>query len=380
MIEAQQDLRVELVTSWPELEPRRRQWQGLRSQLPHLTPFSDFEFIALWWKYFRDPGCQLRVLLVLNDDVLVAALPLYRRMTPLRRILPTLHFIGQGEAEHEEICAEYPDILVHPDNQQVAVELLAHRLVALTGWWRFKVKDALADSIFVSVLLPELEQLGVQHKIQVNGIRYWLTLTSQWDGYLASLKHNYRRKINLAQRRCMEQDEAELSTVTDAERIESSMNSLAELHGRRWQAAGEQGAFVSERFHRFHIEWAQDLFGRGLLRLSQFSIAGTPVAAIYQIHTDGTTYYYQSGVDVEKWGALSPGRLMLGHGIKQAIESGDRVYDFMRGADVSYKKDYGCETSEVFRMDIYALGFGGLVAQCIERLKEMAAKYLGRRA
>jgi len=260
------------------------------------------------------------------------------------------------------------------------VELLAHRLITLTGWWRFKVKDALPDSIFVSALLPALERLGIKQKIQVNGIRYWLTLPSQWETYLSSLKHNYRRKINLARRRCMEQDEAELSTVIDAAQVESSMNDLAELHGRRWQAVGEQGAFVSERFHRFHIEWAQDLFRRGLLRLSQFSVAGTPVAAIYQIHTDGTTYYYQSGVDVEKWGALSPGRLMLGHGIEQAIESGDRVYDFMRGADVSYKKDYGCETSEVFRMDIYARGLGGLVAQGIERLKSVVAKYVGRRA
>jgi len=373
-------LHAEVVTAMDRLSQLEVLWKALIDVAPAITPFAEFAFILLWWKFFQDAGCKLRVVAVWQRDVLVGLLPLYQRRSGPFGLIPTLHPIGQGEAEHEEVCAEYPDLIVAPGMEKQVADVAAQALLSLPGWWRLELRDVLPESFWMTELMPRLHDQGLPVKRASSGVRYWVDLPESWDGYLSGLKHNYRRKINLSRRRTEEAPGARVEHIDSAEHVEAAMQTLAKLHANRWALVGEKGAFASPRFNQFHVNWARTLLEHNQLRLTLLHINEEPVAAIYQIHAHGTTYYYQSGSDVEKWAGISPGKYMLSLGIEQAIAAEDRIYDFMRGADMSYKKDYGCTTADVFLMRAFRRSPGGGVAMAIEALKVRFQRLLGRLA
>jgi CelD/BcsL family acetyltransferase involved in cellulose biosynthesis len=97
----------------------------------------------------------------------------------------------------------------------------------------------------------------------------------------------------------------------------------------------QPGCFASESFSGFLHAAASRLFEVGMLRLHWIEMDGRPIAAEFHLANAGVTYTYQSGIDPDSL-ADEPGRMMHVVAIKEAIETGQRAFDFLRG-DEPYK-------------------------------------------
>ncbi|MBQ0752952.1 MAG: GNAT family N-acetyltransferase [Gammaproteobacteria bacterium] len=356
---------VRVLQSWADVIAIGPQWNALDELRDQECPFSSHEFALIWWQHFGTALCKPLVILVYQHERLMGIAPLYiRRRWPMLTV-PTLHFIGQGEAEEDEVCAEYLDIIASPDDEGEVARAVTRTLIDSTGWGRFLVKDMLSDSLLSRHVIPELAASWSGIHVEETGFRYRVRLPTSWDLYLSGLKQNHRRKINLARRRLAEHDDVHFREITAESDLEEGMKVLAALHGTRWSQMGLRGSFSSQRFLSFHLDWARVLLEGRRLRLLTLYIAETPIASIYLIENAPSAFYYQSGADTIEWSRLSPGRLLLSLAIEEAIDKKLSWFDFMRGGDSSYKNSYGCEEDRMYKAAIFRPGPWGLIASLI---------------
>lgn len=355
-------LSVKTLRNWSDVVGIAPQWDSLDALRKKECPFSSHEFASIWWRHFGAVRCEPLVILVYDDRELVGIAPFYiRRDLPFVGI-PTLYFIGQGEAEEDEVCAEYLDIIASPNYEERVAQAVAVRLMNGRDWGRAFVKDMLADSLFSRHVIPALSSAGADTHVDDTGLRYRVRLPESWDSYLAGLKQNHRRKITLARRRLGEQGNVQFREINAETDLEEGMKVLAELHGKRWSQMGLRGSFSSQRFLSFHLDWARVLLKEGKLRLLTLYIDDVPVASIYLIEDSPSAFYYQSGADTVNWARLSPGRLLLCWAIEEAIGKELSWFDFMRGGDSSYKNSYGCEEDPMCKAAIFRSSGWGIFA------------------
>ena len=90
---------------------------------------------------------------------------------------------------------------------------------------------------------------------------------------------------------------------------------------------------------RFHRAAAPLLLSSGLLRLHALRLDERIVAVMYALHAKRRAYCYLCGFDPD-FDALSPGTLIFGHTIWEAVREGAREVDFLRGKE-RYKYFWG---------------------------------------
>ena len=91
---------------------------------------------------------------------------------------------------------------------------------------------------------------------------------------------------------------------------------------------------------RFHRD-AVDRLGRAGLRLYLMRLVGRVAGAYYGFHHDDRAYYYLGGFD-PSFSFESPGTILVGHAIEEAVREGAREFHFLRGAE-AYKYEWGAK-------------------------------------
>jgi CelD/BcsL family acetyltransferase involved in cellulose biosynthesis len=123
------------------------------------------------------------------------------------------------------------------------------------------------------------------------------------------------------------------------ETLRELMQALFTLHEARWRERGETGVLAHPAVRAFHQEAAAALLDAGLLRLYALRLDGHIAAVHYGFAGHRRASYYLGGFDpaLDK---LSPGTLVVGHAIEQAIAEGCLEFDFLRGRE-PYKYRWG---------------------------------------
>jgi CelD/BcsL family acetyltransferase involved in cellulose biosynthesis len=119
------------------------------------------------------------------------------------------------------------------------------------------------------------------------------------------------------------------------------------LHAARWRQAGQDGVLRDPAVERFHRLSAPGLLRAKLLKLFVLRIEGEAVAALYGFLHRRRFYYYLGGYD-PRFSLLSPGTLLIGHALEQAIAEGAQEFDFLRGQE-AYKYLWGARNRAVYR-------------------------------
>jgi CelD/BcsL family acetyltransferase involved in cellulose biosynthesis len=310
----------------------RPDWDALHAACPGAATALSFAWLRTWWsvyggEYGRD---GLRILVAWRGGSLVAALPLYVGVASAARVrIRSLRFVSTGEAEHEEVCPDYLDVLSRPgDGPEVAVEVW--REIARETWDRIEWLDMPATSP-----LLHLAVLPAGSEVLSRGACPVADLTDGFDAYLGRLSANGRQQA----RRLMREGEragARFEIAGERE-VDGAFGDLRRLHQARWAEDGKPGVFAAPRFVAFHRELVRQWLPSGRAVLATLSLDGEPVAVLYGFVTAGTFDFYQSGVRMDQGGPLrSPGNLahLL---LMQALSArGVTAYDFLRGAS-AYK-------------------------------------------
>ncbi|MBN2470907.1 MAG: GNAT family N-acetyltransferase, partial [Anaerolineae bacterium] len=164
-----------------------------------------------------------------------------------------------------------------------------------------------------------------------------------WDDFFMALSRGKRKE----QRRYLRQlddtfpGEWAWRVVESPEEVEATLAALIAFHQAKWEALDHAGGFADPAIEAFHHVVARRFLRRGWLRLLRLEIRGELVAALYTLRYGDRVYDFASGFDYAV-AEHSPGQVLTHFSIQDALESGVRVYDFLRGAE-QYKFRWGAE-------------------------------------
>jgi CelD/BcsL family acetyltransferase involved in cellulose biosynthesis len=167
-----------------------------------------------------------------------------------------------------------------------------------------------------------------------------------FDGYLGTLskkeRHEVRRKIRRAEA------VGEVRLTTSAHPL-ADLDDFIELHQKRW---GEQGLFPPTSGGQCSRTFVRHLFRHfgphGAAKLTRLTVGDRLVASGIHFDDGNRIHYYNAGVDPDARD-LSPGVLMVAWYIRQAIETGRRELDFLRGNE-PYKYEWGAVDQPIQRI------------------------------
>ena len=300
-------------------------WNGLVDRSVAASVFLTWQWQAAWARAFT-AGVDLEILTVrAADGSLAGVLPLYPD-GPDR-----LRLVGGVDV------SDYLDLIAPAGTEdEVWQTLLEHRAAQAseTEWDLHAVRAASPTA----ALLPELAPgYGLRATAQVQERCPVLALPATWDAYLARLsgkdRHELRRKMRRLER---ELPAVAVSSHAAVDGWDAALGRFLALHRR---SKVGKARFMDERMERFFLDATTALAERGWARLWFLESESAPVASFLCLEYGDRVGLYNSGFDPAH-ARLAPGIVLLAHVIRDAIERGVPVFDFLRGEE-SYKQDFG---------------------------------------
>jgi CelD/BcsL family acetyltransferase involved in cellulose biosynthesis len=135
-----------------------------------------------------------------------------------------------------------------------------------------------------------------------------------------------------------------------SETVGPMLDALFRLHAARWAARRQLGVLCDPRAQEFHRHVSPRLLARNCLRLTGIHQNGAWVAPLYGIRREDDVFYYLSGFD-PAYERMSPGSLLIQHGIEQAIAERVKRIHFLRGRE-AYKYHWGATDRPLWTITI----------------------------
>src|SRR5262249_34722051 len=191
----------------------------------------------------------------------------HRPCIPFRRLEP----LGADVDEGDGVCSEYLNVIAERGAEARVARALARALVGgAFGRWHEVVLPALDGTGVMPGLLAEaLAEAGLQVVTTETDSAPYIPLPATWDAYLKALPKKKRYSVSSALRDfdAWAAGRAELRRAGTPAEVEEGRRVLQDLHGQRWQQAGEGGAFAAARFRAFHAAVMPRLLEEGALEL-----------------------------------------------------------------------------------------------------------------
>jgi CelD/BcsL family acetyltransferase involved in cellulose biosynthesis len=336
-----EELRVEVhedASVFPELQ---REWNGLLQRSGANTIFLTWEWQRTWWSWYGEES-RLCILAIWDGAELVGVAPLHT--TSSGEGSRALQLLGGIE------LSDYLDVIIVGDEREPAVYgVLWEFLSGEYGcaWDVLDLHNVPASSPTLEIL-PALGRASgdVEVASVVEEVCPVIDLPSSWDSYLALLskkqRHEVRRKVSKASREAA----VRWYYVDDSVSLDEEVEDFVMLHRK---SGAHKKAFMDERMRGFFREIAGVAFDRGWLRLASLIINDVKVASMFCFEFSNTFLVYNSGYDPDLYPSLSTGIVLLAHCIRDAIERGLKVFDFLRGEE-EYKYRFGGVRTEIHNL------------------------------
>ncbi len=335
---------LKLYTSFPEnLES---EWNDLLDHsVPHV-PFLRHEYVSVWWQTrgggeWAQQDVTLAVVTARQDGRLIGIAPLFH--VPDHHGRSALLTLGAIE------ISDYLDVIARPEDRPAFLaELLPFLAQAPIPAWQALEFYNLLDS---SSTLPALEAAAVEMgwTYQVEQLQHspYITLTGDWETYLAGIDKKQRHEIRRKMRR-LEENGLPVTwyVVNDNHSLENELDSFLGLMAQDSDKARFLTPAMRETF-RLTMHCAYD---RGCLNLAFLEIGGVKAAAYLSFDYLNRIWVYNSGIDF-RFVDLSPGWVLLGYLLRWANEQKYAEFDFMRG-DEEYKYRFGAIDRFVMRATV----------------------------
>ncbi|HEX9126459.1 MAG TPA: GNAT family N-acetyltransferase [Methylomirabilota bacterium] len=329
-------MKVEVLPGFESLDEGR--WNGLLAQARYPSVFLSWQWQTAWARAFL--GERPLHLLRVTDDAgtLAGVLPLYDESAGLRR------FVGGVDV------SDYLDVIA-PACREADVwhALLQHRAGEAAEWDLHAIRAA---SPTLEILPRLCDAAGIRAQSEREDRCPVLDLPASWDAYLERLpgkdRHELRRKIRKLER---ELPGTSVRSHASPEGWDSALTAFLNLH--RLSKAGK-ARFMDERMEAFFRDATQALAAAGWARLWFLERDGAAVASFlcleYLASSGGSIGLYNSGFD-PLHAKLAPGIVLLAHVIRDAINRGVPVFDFLRGEE-AYKYAFGPTPQDLFRVRV----------------------------
>lgn len=325
---------VEVDTREDALAELRDEWTALFTG-SKCAPFLAWEWMSAWNRAFGSGGRPF-ILKALRDGRLIGLLPL----RSFRRDLLGTHlaFIGAGAGG-----ADYLDIIVRPgDRMEVAAAMIQYLSDDSRKFDLLRLDNVSTDSSIAAQLrtsrIPRYSELPAYVCPQID-------LSGGWKDVLGQSRRssNFRRRLKQLEKL----SGFEFRSVTSPDALCAAFERFLSLHKRRWNSRGSELSGRPELV-AFHRNVVSRMVATGLLRFDELWADGECRASIYGFDDGRTFYYYNTGFDPD-WADRSVGMVLTGLSIRNSIDRGIAVYDFLRG-DEAYKFDWANKTEQLLNL------------------------------
>ncbi|MGD8210288.1 MAG: GNAT family N-acetyltransferase [Desulfobacterales bacterium] len=304
-------------------------WQQADDFLPWNCLFVLPVWLKTWWQNFgRD--ATLYLLGVRHEGRTIGIAPLQRRDD-------TVRFIGD-----KNVCDNL-DFIVDPNN---AADFF-HRLITYLkrdGVKRLELEPVRRDSSVMTHLIAVAAETGCRYSYVDDERYYALNLPGSWDDYLRMLRGKERHEIRRKLRRLNEAGQINFRMIENADSVSEEMEIFLNLFKSN---RSDKAEFMNDQMVSFFKELAASLNEARILRLFFLDLDQIPVAATICFDYRSTMYLYNNGYD-NRFASLSVGLLAKILSIKESIQSGLQIYDFLKGAE-GYKQRLGGQPYQLYR-------------------------------
>jgi CelD/BcsL family acetyltransferase involved in cellulose biosynthesis len=353
---ARATLRVRCISTEAGFAALAIDWNRLHAETPSASVFNSWLWQYQWWQVYGR-GQPLRVLVASRGDEVAGILALYvQQERVLGREVSLLRFVGTGGDTHPDDLGP----VLSGERERETARALARAAARLSDGDVMLLSDLDPESPFAEEI--EHAARGARRTVRTGRTEriVFIDLPESWESLLGSLSANRRAELRRARRRLASAHSYRFFVWDDAARLDAAAETLAELHRRRWQAAGGSESFASAQYLDFHRAIIRSSFARGWLRLYCLEIDGGLAAMTYCYRFRKRVFVMQGGFD-PAWAAWKPGTVLLSHAIEHAIGEGNEVFDFLRG-EHRYKDHLANGSRETvyvtaFRRNLAALAF-----------------------
>ncbi|MDP2815942.1 MAG: GNAT family N-acetyltransferase [Rectinemataceae bacterium] len=321
---------VTLCHTGAEFEALKKSWNSLLERSHSRSVFLTWEWQYTWWCHLgQDVGLSLVIVRSVTGE-LVGIAPF---CVTKSGILPVhvLSFMGTTY-----VSSEYLDIISHPEYEKEVAMAVAQVFLDDKGSWDLVVRTDLNDS---SVTLRYLKDLLQSPKILIEQSLCqscpYLSLPTSSDMFRAGLGSETRASLKRRTKK-LGQLGAVVESIKSVDEVPAQLHTLFSLHEKRWRLRGLRGNFREESVRRFHLDVARLFLGCGWLGLYTLQTNDNTIACLYGFNYARKYYYFQAGFD-PSWANHSPGFVLMGRCIEDAIAQGLDEFDYLRGME-PYKR------------------------------------------
>lgn len=166
-----------------------------------------------------------------------------------------------------------------------------------------------------------------------------VSLPDSGMSFMEKAPRNLRSALRRTQKQLEGGERVEFACLTKSADILPLLDAFAELHQKRWQGAGQLGAFERRPgLLRFFRVLCSSVPGQDLVRLCILRQGDAVVAAQFGVLYLGVYYQIQEGYDPTRVPGL--GNYLRWRSIEAFVQEGIRIYDFMAGRS-EHKRRWG---------------------------------------
>jgi CelD/BcsL family acetyltransferase involved in cellulose biosynthesis len=280
-------------------------------------------WLGSWWPVFGGGFKPFLAVVRKNESVIGIA--------PLKLEGRTASFMGNPDV------ADYQDFIIKSDSEKEFFGFLLDDL-GKNGVNRLDLGHLRPDSVTLKHLRLLAEERGLGISCKKEDVSFEFTLPSSFENYLEMLEGKQRHEVKRQLRRLAGAGEVKYVAATSPGDVAAAMDRFIEMMRESRQ---DKARFMDATMEGFFKRLAENMAEAGMARLGQLKLDGLVVAAVFCFDYNETMYLYNSGYDPE-YAGLGVGLLSKVFCIKDGIELGRRVFDFLKGGEV-YKGRMGGE-------------------------------------
>jgi CelD/BcsL family acetyltransferase involved in cellulose biosynthesis len=314
------DYRISVIDSFDQWEMLRTEWNDLlaKSATPNL--FQTWEWLYSWAEVFLGDKRDLFIVVVYEENELVGIAPWYinhvrRGLFSIRQI----EFLGTPDAG-----SDYLDVLIKKGKEKEVSGNLYNFLFSnsVAQWDRLRLYDIPSNSLFLLHLLTKIKENGKYVSIEDASFCPIAVLPGTEDEFFAGLSSNRRQSFRRHLKTLYKQDAAEHTTIS-SKNLGTALQDFFALYTEKTGRPGDD-------LHRFVDRLAAKGVG---IQIDFISVGSAYIGGLLHLRYGETLYMYLMAVDKKYSSKVSLGNVLVGICIGNAIRSGIRYYDFLKGIE-----------------------------------------------
>ena len=303
-----------------ELPASRAQWNALVAAMPGSTIFQTYEWFECWWNAFGHDK-ELFVITLWDGAALSAIAPL---MIVRRLGLRQLEFVGSPNGD-------YQNFVLGSDPDRVLVSLATFLRDSRREWDALVLRNLPMDSITYRRFPGLLASLGINSTdLEQERVACPTIMVSSRPAETRQILQRYsmRRRIKALQ----QAGDVTFRRCTTHQEIDRELPRFFAQYVERRRGTAAAASFMRPEVTAFYSSLAHALLTNGWLHFSVLECGGRAAAFHLGFEYGGRLYWYKPSFD-PALSRLSPGKVLLSHLVRDALERGLNELDFTVGAE-----------------------------------------------